>query len=102
MRNTAKFFLVCFVLIFVLSLMPAPRGVRAETFNFYVNDTGDTSDADKSNNICSDSAGNCTLRAALEQSKTLHSTNTINIYFQLNSPATIVLHSKKYTKQFYN
>lgn len=93
MRNTAKFFLVCFVLIFVLSLMPAPRGVRAETFNFYVNDTGDTSDADTSNNICSDSAGNCTLRAALEQSKTLHSTNTINIYFQLNSPATIVLHS---------
>jgi len=93
MRNTAKFFLVCFVLIFVLSLLPAPREVRADTINFYVNATGDTNDADPSDSTCADIAGNCTLRAALEQSKTLDSANTINIYFSLYSPATIVLHN---------
>ena len=66
MRNTAKFFLFCFVLIFVLSLIPAPRDVSGAPPSFTVNSAQDNDDADPGNGFCEDEYRKCTLRAAIE------------------------------------
>jgi parallel beta-helix repeat protein len=80
--------------ILLLSLFSTTADVHAEIYNFTVDVTDDTSDADLTDKVCEDAAGNCSLRAALEQSKPLtQSDHTVNIYFDLPSPATIVLHA---------
>ncbi len=92
MRNTAKFFLFCFVLIFVLSLLPAPREVRGAPPSFTVNSAQDNDDADPGNGFCEDEFQKCTLRAAIEESNSLGIKHLI--YFSLPSPTTIFLDSE--------
>ncbi len=55
---------------------------------FLVNDLADTSDDDLADLSCGDSAGRCTLRAAIEQ---LNATGGGRIRFGFSSPAKIVL-----------
>lgn len=45
---------------------------------FTVNSTGDGADSNTADGICNDGAGNCTLRAALEQANALPGADTIN------------------------
>jgi parallel beta-helix repeat protein len=83
----------CVVLI--LSVFVSPEPVFAfSTYNFPLDSTNDTSDANLTDNICADAQNYCTLRAALEQSKPLtQAGHTVNIlFYKLDSPATIVLH----------
>ncbi|MDQ3750413.1 MAG: hypothetical protein M3367_15570 [Acidobacteriota bacterium] len=56
---------------------------------FVVNNNGDTNDANTSDNICADSSGNCTLRAAIQQANASPGDDTIT--FALVTPATITL-----------
>jgi hypothetical protein len=57
---------------------------------FNVNSTGDGADSNTADGTCNDGAGNCTLRAALEQANALPGTDTIN--FQIGTGVqTIVL-----------
>jgi parallel beta-helix repeat protein len=80
--------------ILLLSLFSTNVHVQASTYNFTVDVTDDTSDADLGNNICADAQNDCSLRAALEQSKPLtQAGHIVNIYFDLYSPAIITLES---------
>jgi len=63
--------LSCFVIV-TLTLSPS----RAATFT--VDSTADTADANPGNGICADGSGNCTLRAATEESNALAGADTIN------------------------
>ena len=45
--------------------------------SFVVNNNGDTNDANLTDNLCADSAGNCTLRAAVQQANALSSGDVI-------------------------
>lgn len=79
MRNTAKFFLVCFVLIFVLSLLPNPREVRAERGSDYVvNASTDQEDLNPGDGNCNIGNGNCTLRAAIQEANAYIGINKIS------------------------
>lgn len=80
--------------ILLLSVLSTTVDVHAGVFNFTVNSSADTSDANLLDNVCADAQGNCTLRAALEQSKQLTPAgHTVNIFFSLPSPATIEITS---------
>lgn len=46
--------------------------------NFVVNSSADASDADLTNPLCDDGAGNCTLRAAIEQANSNPSADAIS------------------------
>ncbi len=86
--------IISLILVLSFSLFPAPVPIQAATFNFTVDVTADTSDANLGDNICADAQNDCSLRAALEQSKPLTvAGHTVNIYFNLPSPTTIVLTS---------
>ncbi len=65
MNNQIRHFL--FLVIFITGFILAP--VNAATFT--VNSTADTVDSDLLDNLCIDAAGNCTLRAAIQQSNAL-------------------------------
>jgi CSLREA domain-containing protein len=54
-----------------------PSAHAATTFN--VNTTGDGADSNLADNVCSDSGGNCSLRAAIQQANVTAGTDTINI-----------------------
>ena len=78
----------------LLSLFSTTIDVHAEEHNFGVNSSADTSDANLGDAVCADSSGQCTLRAAMEQTAELYldePTDTINIGFNLPSPYKIVL-----------
>lgn len=92
MRNPAKFFLVCFVWIFVFTLLPAPREVRGAPPSFTVNSAQDNDDANPGNGLCEDEYRKCTLRAAIEESNALGIKHII--YFSLHSPTMIYLESE--------
>ena len=80
--------------ILLLSVLSTTVDVHAGVFNFTVNSSADTSDANLLDNVCADAQGNCTLRAALEQSKQLTPAgHAVNVYFNLPSPATIEITS---------
>lgn len=64
-----KIFPIFFVLIFSFSIHAA---------SFTVNNNGDTNDANLNDGLCSDAAGNCTLRAAIQQANNLASNDTIS------------------------
>jgi hypothetical protein len=67
-------------------MQPAAHAAAA----FTVNSTGDGADSNTADGVCNDGAGNCTLRAALEQANTTPGTDTIN--FQIGTGVqTIVL-----------
>ncbi|HHH36961.1 MAG TPA: DUF11 domain-containing protein [Gammaproteobacteria bacterium] len=51
----------------LLCAVPSFFPLTAAAFTFTVNNNADTVDADPLDGICSDSAGNCTLRAAVQQ-----------------------------------
>jgi len=66
----------------------SPTARAATTFT--VNSTNDTSDNNAGDGVCNDGSGNCTLRAALEESNALAGLDTIN--FSIGSGvSTIVL-----------
>lgn len=80
--------------ILLFSLFSSFVEVRAEKYDFTVSVTDDTNDANPGDNSCEDAQGNCSLRAALEESKLLTAADHIvNIYFDLPSPATIEITS---------
>ena len=63
--------------ILLACLLLAGTPVAALTFN--VNSTADTVDANTTDGICADAAGNCTLRAAVMQSNASSGADTINL-----------------------
>lgn len=80
--------------VLLLSVFSTTVGVQAGVYNFTVNSSADTSDANPGNGVCADSSGQCTLRAAMEEAEAhyaLHPTDTLNIGFNLPFPHTIVL-----------
>jgi CSLREA domain-containing protein len=67
-------------------VQPAARAASA----FTVNSTGDGADSNTADNLCNDGAGNCSLRAAIQQANATPGTDTIN--FQIGTGVqTIVL-----------
>jgi len=58
---------------------------------FTVNNNGDTNDSAPGDGVCSDSSGNCTLRAAIQQANATAGTD--EIAFNLTTPTTIQLNS---------
>ena len=54
------------------------------TATFTVNSPGDGQDSNLNDQVCNDGSGDCTLRAALEQSNFLQGTNTINFNIPVN------------------
>jgi hypothetical protein len=78
----------------LLSIFSTSVEVQAATYYFAVDTTNDTIDANLTDNICADAQNNCSLRAALEQSRPLtQSDHIVNILFNLPSPATIEITS---------
>ena len=67
--------LVLFALPNALSELLQPTARAASTFT--VNSTGDGADSNTSDGVCNDGSGNCTLRAAIEQSNATPGTDTI-------------------------
>src|SRR2546421_11324470 len=53
-----------------------PEAYAATTFT--VNSTGDGADSNTADGVCNDGAGNCTLRAAIQQANATPGTDTIN------------------------
>ena len=83
---------ICVILIF--SVFVSPNSVSsANTYYFAIDSNNDTSDDDLTDNICADAQNDCTLRAALEQSKPLtNAGHDVNINFNnLLGPVTIEL-----------
>lgn len=71
--NPARFFRVFLSSILALSCLFVsfnPRVHAEKAIIFLVNTTADTHDANLANNLCLDASGNCSLRAAIEQSST--------------------------------
>lgn len=92
--NFRAFFRLLASVILLLSLFSNTVQVKAVVDDFYVDVTSDTSDANLDDNECIDAQGDCSLRAALEQSKQLTAGgHIVNIYFDLPSPATIEIAS---------
>ncbi|HEX8396142.1 MAG TPA: FG-GAP-like repeat-containing protein [Pyrinomonadaceae bacterium] len=95
MKNTilakAGFLLVNVSIILFLFLSVIAAEASAAVFT--VNSTADTNDANTADNVCADSAGNCTLRAAIEQANVTYESGVGNdaIFFALESPAVINL-----------
>lgn len=58
---------------------PAPR--LAGRFNFIVNSSGDTVDANVGNGVCADSSGQCTLRAAVMEANASAGPHTISVAY---------------------
>src|SRR6185295_14542127 len=52
--------------------------LSAASATLTVNSTGDLPDVSPGNGICADSGGNCTLRAAIQESNALAGADTIN------------------------
>ena len=92
--NFRAFHRVLASVFLLLSLFSTAVDAQADPYEFTVDVITDTSDANLDDNACADAAGECSLRAALEQSKTLTAAgHTVNIYFDLLSPATIEITS---------
>jgi len=81
--------LLCLITLPAVSLdfmQPAAHAAAA----FTVDSTGDGADGNTADGVCNDGAGNCTLRAAIEQANATPGTDTIN--FQIGTGVqTIVL-----------
>ena len=67
---------ILFGLVMALALA-LPGGAHAATFT--VNSTTDVSDANPGDGVCDDGAGNCTLRAAIEEANALVGADTITL-----------------------
>src|SRR5215203_280292 len=65
-----------------------PSAHAAAAFN--VNSTGDGADSNTADGTCNDGAGNCTLRAALEQANALPGTDTINFQIGTGVQTTVL------------
>ncbi len=72
---------ICVILIF--SIFVSPKSVSsANIYYFAIDSNNDTSDNNLSDEICADVQNDCTLRAALEQSKPLtNAGHDVNINF---------------------
>ena len=79
--NQLKFytFLSCFFILFLSNL-------SAQTFT--VNSNGDTADASPGDTSCDDGAGNCTLRAAIEEANATGGATAITIDFNAGMTIT--------------
>jgi len=92
--NFRAFHRILASVILLLCLFSTSVEVQAATHYFTVDTTNDTSDANLTDNICADAQNDCSLRAALEQSRPLtQSDQIVNIDFDLPSPATIEITS---------
>lgn len=88
------FYRVILCVILLLSIFSTSVEAQAATYYFTVDTTNDTIDANLTDNICADAQNNCSLRAALEQSRPLtQSDHIVNILFNLPSPTTIEITS---------
>ncbi|MDQ4123908.1 MAG: FG-GAP-like repeat-containing protein [Acidobacteriota bacterium] len=77
----------------IIFLFLSVFSAQASAAVFTVNSAGDSNDANTSDNVCADSTGNCTLRAAIEQANVTVETaqGQDTIVFGLNLPAVINL-----------
>ncbi|HOZ37578.1 MAG TPA: right-handed parallel beta-helix repeat-containing protein [Anaerolineaceae bacterium] len=92
--NFRAFHRILASVILLLSLFSTAVDAQADPYDFIVDVTTDMSDANPGDNACEDAQGNCSLRAALEESKLLTPAgHTVNIFFDLPSPATIEITS---------
>lgn len=90
MPAKARFLFVNLSIALFLFLAVFTVSTAAATFT--VNSTADSNDANTADDACADSAGRCTLRAAIEQANAIDSSGQGNtIFFALNAPAVIDL-----------
>ena len=67
-------------ILFVLALSTgSPDAVQAQETTFTVNSIADDVDATPGDGICDDGAGNCTVRAAIQEANTLAGADTIDL-----------------------
>jgi hypothetical protein len=59
-------------------------------FHYSVRSNGDGGDANTADGICADSAGNCTLRAAIEQANALPGLQTVEFGLAANDPPSTI------------
>ncbi len=64
--------------LLALAALLAGQVPVAQAATFTVDSTGDGGDSNTADSVCNDGAGNCTLRAAIEQANSLVGTDTIN------------------------
>ncbi|MEP6570541.1 MAG: choice-of-anchor Q domain-containing protein [Acidobacteriota bacterium] len=83
--KSVSFVRILLSFVFVFLLVGAARAA-----NFTVNNNADTSDVAAGNGICADAAGNCTLRAAVQEANALSGNDSINFAASLIN-ATITL-----------
>lgn len=83
--KSVHFLRILLLFVFVFSFFGAARAV-----NFTVNNNADTSDVAAGNGICADAAGNCTLRAAVQEANARAGDDTIDFAASLTG-ATIAL-----------
>ena len=69
--NFRAFHRILASVILLLSLFSTAVDAQADPYDFIVDVTTDMSDANPGDNACEDAQGNCSLRAALEESKLL-------------------------------
>jgi hypothetical protein len=90
-----KYFLpLSFIFIFALSFTVFGQSTLSSSSTdfqayIFVNSNADSNDANTADNICADSAGRCTLRAAVQQANA--KTDQYSIKFSLTAPVTIQL-----------
>src|SRR5947209_19288119 len=94
-RPVARRIISLGLFIGLTSLLALPTGllgllqpIAHAATTFTVNSTGDGADSNVGDGVCNDGAGNCTLRAAIQQANATPGTDTIN--FQIGSGAQTI------------
>lgn len=79
-----------------VSASAAPQGTLPATLNhtFVVNSTSDTPDAVNGDDICADTTGRCTLRAAMTEASQIPGSNRIEFALTGTAPVTIQISSR--------
>lgn len=70
--------LACLALVIVALVLVVTSSAAQAAGPFIVDSTSDTSDASAGDGVCDDGAGNCTLRAAIEEANALPGPDEIN------------------------
>lgn len=76
--NRAKLLVNLAVILVLIAPLLVSRGVFAIPETFTVDSIADSSDTNPGDGLCDDGSGNCTLRAAIEESNTNPGADTIN------------------------
>ncbi len=78
-RGTTHRYLLAVLLAAMMMPLLLPATPAHAIVGFVINTAADTDDADPGNGVCADAAGNCSLRAAIQETNALPGVNTLNV-----------------------